>query len=349
MGMRAGSDTEQLDTELQQSLKELIQLRQVVFDQIDMKAREFILDENNRSVLAYRRALSQLLERNGDPIPFFASGPIVQVLQDELAGDHAFTLVFDSAILGNYMNLTVMNYFSTDRSKQEAEIEENFLLGNGGSVIANVLPLGGQRTKFSPWVGPGVDIELLGPSARGKQSRAPMAELSIHLEGSAKVVWNRRYDSEPVELNLNFPNYVRHAFKLPIPDFSSHCPRIRMGKAILQRENWKLDAKMFLPEPKKDHDPLVDYLEIIRKKEALGLPDCVYVDPDGPKKNILIDFKNFFLVEVLQSLARGNEAFRVSEMLPNTEQFALQHPKDGDQRFTFGMMPFMFFQSPKRV
>jgi hypothetical protein len=328
----------------------LVRMSRDILSRVDTTTHEALLDSNDSTLKAYRSKFAEVLASGNPLLPVFASGPIMQLaakgLEEISRGD--FSLIFDSVIFGNSMNLTVMNYFSTDRVKQLGESERVLkeLLGLRNERLADFTMFGSQQSKFTPWIRGGVDIEFCGSSFKDVSDRVSLRE--VFSGGPTSKALKMRVKNRWCSLRIGIPHAARLSRKLIVEDFESHYPRLRIGRTILQRENWRFEGKQIVPKPRKENDPFADYVDLIRFKVKNNLPDYVFVDPSGPKKNILIDFQNFFLVEVLFGLARGNESLRFSEMLPDPDQFWLQSPDSEAMHYTVGFMPFLYFQPEKR-
>ncbi|HLG20877.1 MAG TPA: lantibiotic dehydratase [Bdellovibrionota bacterium] len=331
------------------ALTDLAKMAQQIFTSMDPSQREIILSEEQPDIKAYRRTFREVMINTNLPLPVYASGPIFQLAAKDLssleAGD--FRIVFDSVIFGNSMHLTVLNYFATDRAAQMEETEavlKNLVKANVAR-LAHFIPWLRQHSKFTPWIGGGIDIEWMGPSFKDENEKTSLRDflLAPHSDHPICV----KIGDQTVPVHFSFPNQIRFSRKLIHERFSGHFPRLRIGKTVLQRENWRLPSSTFSLPPRKEKDIFLDYVDAIRTQIHAGLPELVFVDPSGPKKNIMIDFRNFFLVEVLFGLARENEELRFSEMLPSPDEFWLKAPGDGQGSYTVGLMPFVYFEPDK--
>jgi hypothetical protein len=324
-------------------LSDLVKIREQILSEMDSSLSEVAISLNDPRVKKYRKRFRELIRQANLKLPVFASGPILQLAKSPSQDD--IRIIFDSVIFGNCMHLTQIGQLATDR---EAQLKETELLlaaaynAGGMSEAAKLLSfvlIDRQSSKFHPWIGPGLDLEILGPSFKKSDMSVSLRDLTITDSSSFPISVNRSEGEVPVF--IHFPNRIRVSRKLIHERFEEHFPRIRFENCILQRENWKVSTSNI--PPFKSDEPLLSYMETIRIKRSRKIPDLAFVDPSNPSdKNILIDFQNYFLIEVFLGLARDNEEFRISEMMPSPSELWLESPS-GEGHFAAGLMPFLSY------
>lgn len=122
-----------------------------------------------------------------------------------------------------------------------------------------------------------------------------------------------------------------------------HTPRLRLGRVIVQREMWHVDAEE-LGGPFEGVSPsLVVAVERLRARR--GLPRCVYIRPaegilsrsvrgarDKDVKPIFIDLESYTFLEIFAQWLKKFGRIEVSEMLPDRDQLLWQEA-DGRRSF----------------
>jgi hypothetical protein len=192
-----------------------------------------------------------------------------------------------------------------------------------------------RKTKIFPYRLPGKVIELLPRLPEIDDQVIPAGELHVsNREGQVYL-----HDQTGKEWRLYPP---LHAEPLdPVALFShprlgigtvktgNRTPRIVMGRVLLQRARWELDADAWRVEQGSDH-PFDLMLHVYRLKEQEGMPDWVFVRVEGERKPFCIDFANVFLLEMLQGLLKQSRTAVFSEMLPAPNDLWLD---DGGERY----------------
>jgi hypothetical protein len=86
-----------------------------------------------------------------------------------------------------------------------------------------------------------------------------------------------------------------------------------------------------------DKNGLELFIEMMRFKNEYKLPTQIFVKMQSERKPIMIDFRNYFLLEILSNLFSKNDAVSISEMLPSSDEFWL---RDTEGRYSseFRMM-----------
>jgi len=175
-------------------------------------------------------------------------------------------------------------------------------------------------------------IDLVGTANR---CSVPMSCPSGVPSGRARVIFEddrigieltpggKRYDSMDIASGYHARKSIAHA-GYPHAYLSGlspkHCPRIEIEKAVLERERWLLDRKD-LGRYDFGGNGLRLFREFLRFQRDYGFPRHVFIQSYGERKPMMLDFKNFFLIEAAaRMLLKASEA-RVVEMLPDPDQF----------------------------
>lgn len=216
-------------------------------------------------------------------------------------------------------------YFS-DRRREMRQLQDDVLsaLPDGGR-IATVLSA--RRHKDYCAEPPGVTIELSGRSVKPAAQVAPLSEVEVVRENGMLVLRHPRYGSW-LRLCTGDVRHLAHwIFSWPrvVPvtiGQGPHTRRIEMNGVVIQREQWLLKPEAFAPLLQAKGPDLV--LEAKRLQRRLGLPDCGFALCDAQPKPVFVDFRNFFLLELLQELVSRSRWVRFSEMLPGPEHLWLR-------------------------
>lgn len=100
-----------------------------------------------------------------------------------------------------------------------------------------------------------------------------------------------------------------------------HTPRIVIDGTVYQRERWEIKSEVVAELlSKNDADA---FLNVFRFKEEQALPNMVYIRGLSERKPYVMDFRNFFCVEMLRSIVKKNEHLLIEEMLPRPDQLWL--------------------------
>jgi hypothetical protein len=164
-------------------------------------------------------------------------------------------------------------------------------------------------------------LELLGPAAH-RQPAVRAERLTLDGAGCLRDAAT----GEPVRLMMGdaagreFSALSLPALRLPTVRLGDRTPRLRVGRAIVQRAAWwcptdELAALRPLPAPDR-------YRGVVGWAGRLGLPDRVFVHVPGERKPFYVDLASPHLVDVLVHAVRPGE-LRVTELLPGPEQLWL--------------------------
>jgi hypothetical protein len=161
-------------------------------------------------------------------------------------------------------------------------------------------------------------LELLGPAASG-QPCVRADDLLLDGDGRLRLAAT----GEPVTLMMGdtageeFSALSLPALGLPAVRLGDRTPRLRLGRAIVQRATWWSPADELLgvrqlAGPER-------YRAAVTWASRLGLPERVFAHVPGERKPFYVDFASPHLVDVLIHAARPGEV-RLSELLPGPEQ-----------------------------
>jgi hypothetical protein len=119
---------------------------------------------------------------------------------------------------------------------------------------------------------------------------------------------------------------------------ASHMPRLRCGRAIVQRRTWTVTLEEFKP---MDHLVLV----VERLRSARGWPRYIYMRPteqalrrsgaegrDKDTKPVFVDLESYLSLEIFSRWLKKSGELEVTEMLPDPDHLCWQ---EADGRRTF--------------
>ena len=164
-------------------------------------------------------------------------------------------------------------------------------------------------------------LELLGPAAH-RQPAVRADELTFDRTGGLRLAAT----GEPVRLMMGdaagheFSALALPALRLPAVRLGDHTPRLRVGRAIVQRATWSCSTEEVaglrsLPGPDR-------YRGVVEWAGRLGLPDRLFVHVPGERKPFYLDLASPHLVDVLLHAVRPGE-LRATELLPGPGQLWL--------------------------
>lgn len=210
--------------------------------------------------------------------------------------------------------------FPTAHYADEAfrETLRSALAAQPGANVAAQVALA-RDTKIFPLHLPGQTIELrpLNPDC----SALPASAVEVRLDSGDVSLWSggerlrlypplkRRGAADPFAA-LGFPAIDM----LPV-ELGKHTPRVEIDGVVYQRERWVLSGGSLGEPGARDFELFVSAW---RWKELHGLPDEVFVRFSSEPKPVYIDFRNHFLIELLDHLARQNDELVITEMLPSS-------------------------------
>lgn len=196
--------------------------------------------------------------------------------------------------------------------------------GRGRHSVEPANVLASKRVKITPFEYPGATIEIFATSEKPLEERIPIADVTATVADGRPVL--QVPGRNPLNLyNGELHSFAHRLFGLPrvvAPTFApgSHTPRLVLGNVIVQRERWCLARERLLPGRYSgtSFELMRDWHQTRRR---LGLPRFVFARVDGERKPVLVDASNYFLLELLDSLAKPGTDVVLTEMLPAPDQF----------------------------
>ncbi|AKJ02762.1 lantibiotic biosynthesis dehydratase-like protein [Archangium gephyra] len=215
--------------------------------------------------------------------------------------------------------------FHEERRRVEGEMLRT--LGSLRRPMPFVTVLASRRTGLLPAEFPGPIVELGGVSARASAWRLPFDDLQVESDGRSARLVSTRLGTEVCLYNGEIESLVQTAFALPRirplrVSLGAHTPRVMLGGAVLQREQWKLEAAdgEALVACKDDKARLRTAVGIWAR---MGLPDHVFAKFPGERKPVLVDVRSPALLRVFVNLLEQKGEVMLSEMLPAPGQLWL--------------------------
>lgn len=220
--------------------------------------------------------------------------------------------------------------FHPDRSGVERELK--LALAHLEPPFPLVTVLASRRTGLVPNELPGVVVELGSPSGRIGAWRAPLDDLWVESTGDDVKLMSKALGSEVILHNGELDTLVHTAFSMPRMralklDLGPFTPRLRVGRAVLQRAQWRLpreDTRAVL-EVATERDRLKRAVELW---QARDLPRYVFAKFVGERKPVLVDPHSPILMRVFTNLLDAHPEVVLSEMRPGPEQLWL-HSDEG--------------------
>lgn len=215
--------------------------------------------------------------------------------------------------------------FHEERRRVESEMVR--ALGALRKPMPFVTVLASRRTGLLPSEFPGPVVELGGVSARASAWRLPFDDLQVESDGRTARLLSTRLGTEVCLYNGEMESLVQTAFALPRVrplrvSLGAHTPRLKLGGAVLQREQWRMEAAdaEALVACKDDKARLRTAVGIWAR---MGLPDHVFAKFPGERKPVLIDVQSPALLRVFVNLLEQKGEVVLSEMLPSPGQLWL--------------------------
>lgn len=216
-------------------------------------------------------------------------------------------------------------YFLTGEDLRDVEALQQALAEQpGGAVAAQIAYT--RKNKIFPYPLPGQQIEL---RPRNSHCRAiPASKLEVRdIHGqlclATKDDYYRLYTPLTHKSGSLDPlaPFAFPSIHPPLIDLGEHTPRIEIDGVVYQRERWKLATGTFNPSGAQGVALL---REAWRWREQFQLPMRMFVRPNKEPKPIYIDMSNQFFVEMLDTLARQNDSFLCTEILPDIHHLWLE-------------------------
>jgi hypothetical protein len=222
--------------------------------------------------------------------------------------------------------------FFHERRSEMLALQEEMLLGlPDGDRIATILPR--RRHKDYCAEPPGVTVELSGRSVKPPDQVLPFSELCVAKHDGALMLLDRKRGRWLRLCTGDVRNLAHWIFSWPrvvsIPlGLGSHLPRVELNGVVLQRETWVLGCEDLAPLRLARGPDLME--AAFRFQESQGMPQFVFALSDREPKPFLVDFSNFFLLELLQEMLSRASRITFSEMLPGPSELWL---RDGRGRY----------------
>jgi len=189
--------------------------------------------------------------------------------------------------------------------------------------------IGTRRTKIVPFRFPGPAVDAGG----AEPDAIPIADVSVRLaggrlecvagDGDPFLLHNGGLDS-PAHNVLSPPRLVPVALRAP--GHPAHSPRITLGRAVIQREQWTLPPADLFPARRTGYGETEILVHAARAARRLGLPRRLFLAVPGERKPVMLDLRSPALLDLGRHLSEGRPAVTLSEMLPGPDRLWLDGP-----------------------
>ncbi len=217
-------------------------------------------------------------------------------------------------------------YFHPDKKAVHASAQQLLRRMGFEKELANILP--SKRAKIIPFEYPGPTIEILASSEKPETERIPIARVETGIIDGKPVLQALGYAHLRL-YNGELQSFHHNIFAIPriIPchiELPYHTPRIMLGKAVLQREQWRIARKTLLPGKYRgtSFELMRDFRRSARR---LGIPRYLFLRVPGERKPIFIDRDSYFSLELLDYLLPQEGEVLFQEMLPLPDQLWLRN------------------------
>jgi len=208
-------------------------------------------------------------------------------------------------------------------------------------IVADVIATHKHKTSTQLILN-GPDVEVEGRSPKPRSRVLQLSDLDVRLDGDRLRLYSpqlRRF----VRLTLmrvpvgslehtsplrpfSFPRRKGDAV-FPLPPEVPYCPRIEIGKIVIQRRTWRVhfdDAARMDKELAQGWN--VDLFRwALRLKTRLGLPERLFGKVEGERKTIHLDFSNYFLVHAfIKAWSQHRGVATLVEALPDVSDLWLE-------------------------
>jgi hypothetical protein len=208
-------------------------------------------------------------------------------------------------------------YFHPQREAQIAEVREALKALPNGEFLANVVLK--QRAGKSFFVEMFEQtLTLLGRSQKGGDAVRTFSELWVVEQDGELVLVDA--DGKRFIPYMGDPNspvafvFAEPSIEIPKIRTEGHLPRLTYRGLVVQRETWNLPAADWLSDSTLPHER---FLHVWRLKEHYGMPDEVFVRVNSELKPFYVNFRSYFLVDLLLTHLRGETRVTFSERLPD--------------------------------
>lgn len=226
----------------------------------------------------------------------------------------------------------VYSYFASEKERLVTEIMQ--LFGKHISEYHLIQGVSRHKNKTSSNTKlPIPDLEITGISAQ--EDCLQIKDLYLYEDGEilslTDLQGNRYKILERVKIAV-LDLFAMHSFgQKSLLSNRKFSPRVKVGKLILQRNRWQLTKdEIFVNEKTYDHSTVDIFIEAVRAKQSYKMPDYVFFKSESQSKPIMLDFKNYFFIEILYAQSLIDDCFNISEMLPDPDHLWLK-----DQRGSF--------------
>jgi hypothetical protein len=227
-----------------------------------------------------------------------------------------------------------MTYFHKDTDRLQADLQQ-VLTKMKTSDDATLAGIEVRRRNKAYYDYPGTVAVYAEQPAEGKQT-IHFSDLEVVLDPSINELMLTTKEGEKVELYIPLADQVGYLpfamftkpplHRIPI-DSGQHTPRVIIDGIVYQRERWKYEDTQELVEWFGRLKDLELLREVWKWREEEGIHSVVYVKGSDIRKPYLIDFKNFFSVELFQQILSQNKNIIIEEMFPDPEHLWLQTGK----------------------
>jgi hypothetical protein len=208
-------------------------------------------------------------------------------------------------------------YFHPQREQFIANVRDTLKSMHHGEALCNVVLK--QRAGKSFFVEMfDRTLTLLGRSEKEHEAKRTFSELWV-VEKDGELVLQDA-DGQRFVPNIGSPDhpiafvFAEPSIEIPKIKAEGHLPRLTYRGLVLQRESWRLRTDEWL-SPSKDRSQ--QYLHVWRQKERLKLPDEVFVRVNNELKPFYVNFRSYFLVDMLLKHLREEEWVMFSELWPD--------------------------------
>lgn len=208
-------------------------------------------------------------------------------------------------------------YFHPQREEHITEVREALKALPNGEFLANVVLK--QRAGKSFFVEMFEQtLTLLGRSEKERDAVRMFSELwVVEQEGELVLVDADGKRFIPYMGDPDSPVafvFAEPSIEIPKIKTEGHLPRLTYRGLVLQRETWNLPTADWLSDSELPHER---YLHVWRLKEQFGMPDEVFVRVSGELKPFYVNFRSYFLVDLLLRHLRDEKRVTFSELLPD--------------------------------
>lgn len=219
--------------------------------------------------------------------------------------------------------------FHEERDRVEAEMLR--ALGGLARPIPIVTALASRRTGLLPAEFPGPVIELGGVSAKSAAWRLPFDDLDVVSDGVTARLMSRSLGSEVCLYNGELESLVHTAFSLPRMrplriDLGDHTPCIKIGKAVVQRQQWRMRPE-HISGLLEARDDVQRMRAAVKVWDELSLPEYVFAKFKNERKPILVDPRSPLLLRVFINLLDQRGDVTLSEMRPGPAELWLENDR----------------------